>query len=117
MGRLTDPDITVLITPEIRTEWMALTTKPSVVRLFARRGVAIEDVQDAIASIADAGEEVSLVGEKPWCRDPNDACYLHAVTCGQADLLVTSDGDLLSLGSIDLIPIVTPATALDRIRR
>jgi predicted nucleic acid-binding protein len=35
----------------------------------------------------------------PDCRDPDDLPFLHLAASGKADLLVTSDADLLALAS------------------
>lgn len=42
------------------------------------------------------------------CRDPKDDIYLEVATAGQADAIVTGDGDLLALHPFRSIPIITP---------
>ena len=42
------------------------------------------------------------------CRDPDDDKFLSCAVEGQADYLVTGDGDLLALGEYQGIRIVTP---------
>ena len=44
----------------------------------------------------------------PDCRDPSDKPFLELALAGQADALVTGDGDLLVLAPIFPIPIITP---------
>ena len=41
-------------------------------------------------------------------RDPDDNKYLECAVDGSADYVVSGDGDLLSLGSFEGIPIVKP---------
>ncbi len=42
------------------------------------------------------------------CRDPRDNKFLELAVCGQADLIVAGDEDLLVLNPFRDIPIVTP---------
>lgn len=43
----------------------------------------------------------------PPCRDPLDVPFLELALAGQADCLVTGDGDLLALAAAFACPIVT----------
>lgn len=49
-------------------------------------------------------------------RDPDDDEVLACAIAADADLIVSGDGDLLTLGSFRGIPIVTAASAVRRIR-
>lgn len=61
--------------------------------------------------IPAASEQVALGG----CRDEKDAKFLSlAMTC-QADVLISSDADLLVLRRWQQVPIVTPTIFVDRI--
>jgi putative PIN family toxin of toxin-antitoxin system len=48
------------------------------------------------------------------CRDPNDDKFLAVAVAGNADALVSGDGDLLDLHPFLGIPILTPASFLDQ---
>jgi len=50
----------------------------------------------------------------PPCRDPKDNIFLALVMAAEADLLVSSDEDLLILHPWRGIPIITPAEFLAR---
>jgi putative PIN family toxin of toxin-antitoxin system len=50
-------------------------------------------------------------------RDADDDKFLALAAMGQADAIVSGDGDLLELGTHDGIPIVMPAQFLLRLRR
>jgi uncharacterized protein len=50
-------------------------------------------------------------------RDADDDKFLALAVMGQADAIVSGDGDLLELGTHDGIPIVTPAEFVRRLRR
>jgi putative PIN family toxin of toxin-antitoxin system len=48
------------------------------------------------------------------CRDPKDDLFLEVAISGQADALLSSDHDLLVLNPFRGLPIVSPATFLQR---
>jgi putative PIN family toxin of toxin-antitoxin system len=50
-------------------------------------------------------------------RDADDDKFLALAVMGQADAIVSGDGDLLELGTHDGIPIVTPGQLLRRLRQ
>ena len=52
----------------------------------------------------------------PACRDPCDRPFLELALAGQADALVTGDGDLLALASVFSVPVLTPNATRDRLR-
>ena len=49
---------------------------------------------------------------QPVCRDPDDDEVLALASAARVDLIVSGDGDLLSLGSFAGIPIIAPAQAV-----
>jgi putative PIN family toxin of toxin-antitoxin system len=68
-----------------------------------------QDVRAVVAFLKSASllvEPASLPLDS--CRDPSDIPILGTAIAGDADLLVTVDRDLLSLGSFRRIPIVKP---------
>ena len=73
----------------------------------------VEALLDTIGAVA------TVVGDLPevdFSKDPDDNVILATAIAGYADLLVTGDrSDLLSLDTVEGIPIVTPRQALDRI--
>ena len=63
---------------------------------------------DLFTELVDtAGLEIRL------CRDPKDDKILEAAVAGSADLIVTTDGDLLALSEVQGIPIIHLHTFLD----
>jgi predicted nucleic acid-binding protein len=48
-------------------------------------------------------------------RDPSDDAVLALRVASQADLIITGDADLLTLGSHAGIPIINPSEAITRI--
>jgi putative PIN family toxin of toxin-antitoxin system len=66
---------------------------------------AARATRSEIESLSDVVEPVDL---PRVCRDPDDDQVLAAAVAGAADLIVTGDEDLLTLGSHQGIEIVTP---------
>ena len=53
---------------------------------------------------------------QPVCRDPDDDQVLALAIAAKAELIVSGDKDLLSLGHFESVPILAPAQALDLIK-
>ena len=60
-------------------------------------------------------EPTRLSAIDPPCRDPGDNQFLALALAAEADVLVSSDDDLLVLNPWHGIPIVTPAEFLARL--
>ncbi|MEI2417573.1 putative toxin-antitoxin system toxin component, PIN family [Orrella sp. JC864] len=54
---------------------------------------------------------------RAFSRDPDDDKFIHLALAGQAAWLVTGDQDLLVLGSIEGVEILTPGQAMEKIER
>lgn len=54
------------------------------------------------------------VGGRRLSRDPDDDKFLHVALAGGAGILVSGDHDLLDLGTVDAVDILSPAQALAR---
>lgn len=67
---------------------------------------------NAIELILHKGIRVSLTGTVKLCRDPHDDMFLECAEIAKADLLVSGDKDLLTLGSYKRTRIVNPTTYL-----
>lgn len=68
-----------------------------------------------LAQLKTVSAWVSIAGAKMGCRDPDDDMFLETALIGDADCLVTGDGDLLEMTPHQGIPILTPATFLELI--
>lgn len=66
-----------------------------------------------LAQLKTVSSWVHIAGAKMGCRDPNDDMFLETALIGDADCLVTGDGDLLEMTPHQGIPILTPATFLE----
>jgi putative PIN family toxin of toxin-antitoxin system len=70
------------------------------------------DVQKALRLVCPFPLRVEITGALHVCRDPNDDMVLECAVLAGAGAIVAGDKDLLSLGSYEEIPIVTPAEYL-----
>ena len=77
---------------------------------FRWRDHAALAVRDAIIA---QSEIVSPVLNITVCRDPDDNRVLECAVTGRADVVITGDKDLLTLGSHQSIPILTIRQFLD----
>jgi putative PIN family toxin of toxin-antitoxin system len=55
--------------------------------------------------------------DKPVCRDPDDDWVLATAIAGQAEAIVTGDGDLLALGVYEGVAILSPRQLIERLAR
>jgi putative PIN family toxin of toxin-antitoxin system len=55
--------------------------------------------------------------EKPACRDPDDDWVLATTVTGEAEAIITGDGDLLALGPYQGVAILTPRQFIERLAR
>jgi predicted nucleic acid-binding protein len=63
-----------------------------------------------------AVQDADVMTVEPSCRDPNDNQFLALAVAAEADVIVSSDKDLLVLNPWRGIPIVTPAEFLSNAR-
>lgn len=87
-------------------------------RPHLRRVVAPDAAHDLMANIEAVGE---VVGDLPAVRaspDPDDNLILATAIAGRADRIVSGDKtDMLALGRIEGIPIITASAAAAEMRR
>ena len=78
------------------------------------RYVSIEDRKQLLRLLARVAEFVPIVNQVRECRDPKDDKFLEVALNGRADLILTSDRDLLVLHPWRNIEILSPADYLTR---
>lgn len=76
------------------------------------RYITLEDRKAFLRGLDSLGERVSITYTVHACRDPKDNMILELAVNGRADLIVTGDADLLSLGKFHGISILSPAAYL-----
>ena len=79
---------------------------------YPKFGLSFDDVEAYAARYLPFAERTEVDGTVlsiPECRDPRDRPFLELALAGHADVLVTGDSDLLSVGSMVPYKIETPA--------
>ena len=105
--------VLVLTSEPLLTELRAALEYPRLQRYLK---MSAQDKEESVILLEQIAEPVRIA-EHPApgvCRDLNDEAYLQTALAGRADYIVSGDGDLLDLKSVEHIPIVTPAD-FDRI--
>lgn len=74
--------------------------------------IAIQDAVTLISALMDVAELLPRIAEEipAVTRDPKDDYLLAYALVGQADYLIIGDNDLLSIGEVGGLKIVSPAT-------
>lgn len=97
----------VLLLPEELLDELA--SKAHEKRYLAER-ITAEEVRELADIVSEVSEIVPKIKEKipAVTRDPKDDYLLAYALVGRADYLVTGDGDLLVLGKVKSVSVVTP---------
>lgn len=74
--------------------------------------VTLSERQTFLRLLVRVAETVAIVHAVSVCRDPDDDKFLELAVNGEAETLVTGDGDLLALDPFRNTRIVTPAAYL-----
>ena len=78
------------------------------------RYITREERDAFLAALVKRVELVEPTVSVRVCRDPDDDKFLELAVAGEADLLVSSDRDLLDLHPFRTIAILTPAEFLEQ---
>jgi len=72
------------------------------------------EIVELVREHADIVEPAELPAD--ICRDPDDVPVLGTAVAGNVEALVTGDAELLKLGEIHDVPILSPRGFYDRLR-
>ena len=67
-----------------------------------------------LAQLMAVSEWVSITNSKLGCRDPDDDKFLETALIGDADCIITGDGDLLEMSPFHGIAILSPSDFLNQ---
>jgi uncharacterized protein len=110
------PPITILIDELVARNELVMVTAPELLAELERvlaypklqRYLSHVERKRFLALIMALSEAVDLPADLPRiCRDPDDDRLIACAVVGQADVIVSGDGDLLDLERVGDIPIVT----------
>lgn len=94
--------------PELEAELRGVLSRPSI-----QRFISPASGQVLLELVALKADILSLLGPIPaFTRDPKDDKFIACALVGQAQYLITVDTDLLVLGTVDTVRIVTPEAFL-----
>lgn len=102
-----------LVSPDTKAELKRVLEYPKISKLLKFSADEIERFLCSVEMLSEEFDERSSV-DGLECRDADDIKFLALAVLGRADYLVSGDKDLLVLGSVECIPIVTPAQLLER---
>jgi putative PIN family toxin of toxin-antitoxin system len=93
-------------------------TANALLRKSKELGLSHMEIAEYITYLLILGDTISELPKiEPVCRDPNDDHVLAAAWEINADVLVTGDKDLLSLGQYKAVEIVSVRTFLDLMQK
>ncbi|MBL8288024.1 MAG: putative toxin-antitoxin system toxin component, PIN family [Rubrivivax sp.] len=105
--------VSMVSSPALLAELVDVLGRAKFDAILAKTSTSRERSLAEVRQLAEVIEPPPL--PKPVCRDPDDDQVLALAIAAKADLIVSGDGDLLSLTSFEGIPIVAPAEAVARI--
>lgn len=105
---LDDGDVTIVLSEHIVDEFRE--------HAGNKFGAPAKDVADAVQLLRRAAEIVSPSKVAPnIVGDTDDLPVLGTVVAGRADALVTGDKELLAIGDVTGVPIITPRAMYERL--
>ena len=96
--------LTLLFSQELLDEFIAVAQRPKFKKYFS-----LADLQDVLAQVRVKAEFITVTSTVDNCRDPKDNFLLALALDGQATHILTGDKDLLVLGVLNKILILTIA--------
>ena len=103
--------ITLLFSDELIEEFITVASRPKFKKYFSN-----EDIRKLLTFFDSYGKLISISSSITVCRDYKDNFLLNLAIDGKADFLVTGDDDLLCLGKIENVHIVTFNQLMSRIK-
>jgi putative PIN family toxin of toxin-antitoxin system len=106
-------DFELVTAPELLVELDRVLAYPKLQRYYTEK-----DRTRFVALVMALSEVVDLPETLPRiCRDPDDDRVIACAVVGEADVIVSGDGDLLGLERVGVIPIVTATQFLEMLGR
>lgn len=103
--------ITLLFSNESIEEFITVASRRKFKKYFSN-----EDIRKLLTFFDSYGKLISISSSITICRDYKDNFLLNLAIDGKADFLVSGDDDLLCLGKIENIPIVTFNQLVSKLR-
>lgn len=107
--------VSMVSSPALLAELADVMGRAKFDAILARTKTSRERLLARVCRLAEAIEPPPL--REPVCRDPDDDRVLALALAAKADLIVSGDNDLLTLGSFEGIPILAPVQAIGLVER
>lgn len=76
------------------------------------------EAEDSVAGLQRVATLASIAGKTGWVlADPDDDKFVEAAIQGNANFIVSGDHHLLSLGTVEGIPVLTPRQFMERLEQ
>jgi putative PIN family toxin of toxin-antitoxin system len=108
-----DEQTAFIVSRETRDELKRVLMYPKIIKLLKFSANDVERFLSSVEMLSEEVDEIHPVAELE-CRDPDDVKYISLALSGRADFLITGDQDLLIMGNIEGIPVISPAQFLSR---
>jgi putative PIN family toxin of toxin-antitoxin system len=101
----------LVLSPDLYLELEDVLNRDKFSSRIAKRGLSPRALLSSVSAVAEMvfPEHLPL---PPSLRDPDDLAVLESAVAGRADVIVTGDQDLLTMGSFQNVPIVDVQTVL-----
>ncbi len=104
--------VRMVTAPELVAELQDVLARPSI-----QSFVQPADGQALLAAVSLLADHMPELGPIPvFTRDPKDDKFIACAIAGSAGYVVTTDEDLLVVGEVEGVHIVTPYNFLDQLR-
>ena len=105
-------EVVMVTAPEVLAELEAVLARPAL-----QKFVHADEASDFVAIVRSRAEMLPSLGEPPrFTRDRKDDSFVFCALAGSASHLVTADNDLLVLGVVDTVAVLTPEAFLAFLR-
>lgn len=105
--------LTLITSPALLAELGEVSRRPKFHAILTRSRTDLEQIVGELRRLAEIVEPPPMPAQVS--RDPDDDAVLALAVASQADLIISGDADLLTLGAHAGIPIIDPAAAIARI--
>jgi len=109
-GHIREGDLTLILSPALLAEFAEVIGRPKFQTILRRTGRPQTQILAELLQLAEMIDPPSLA--MPVCRDPDDDKLLALAVAAKADVIISGDQDLLSLGTFHNIRILNSAEVL-----
>jgi putative PIN family toxin of toxin-antitoxin system len=113
LQRASQGELELVTSPALLAELAGILNRPKFAHKLNEKNASPAEIVALYMQIAKAIEATPI--EESSLRDPDDAVALACALAARADLIVSGDDDLLTLGSYQGIPILSAAQCLQRL--